>query len=146
MFWKDKERHGHIYMWQLERVEDAHRDSVNSSRSLPESSKNIETTSETNSGLLSSCNCCSWVNCWSKTSCHHPYHCQVPCIFTFVVIQSGSYFTQKPTQDTKPKRKIPATHTHKNQKTKETIIYYDPQNPGLSSPSQYQISTPQSEQ
>ncbi len=49
----------------------AYRDSVSSSRSLPESSKNKETTSETNSGLLSSCNCWSWVNCWSKTSCHH---------------------------------------------------------------------------
>ncbi len=51
----------------------------------------------------------------------------------------------------KTKKKNPGnththTHTHTNQRTKETSIYYDPQNPGLSSPTQYQISTPQSEQ
>jgi hypothetical protein len=47
------------------------------------------------------------------------------------------------------KEKNPAnthTHTHTNQKTKETSIYYDPQNHGLSSPTQHQISTPESEQ
>ncbi len=59
------------HVWEFE-INGAYRNSVNSSRSLSESSKNKETTSKTNSGLLSSCNCCNCVNCWSNTSCHHP--------------------------------------------------------------------------